>query len=76
MNIITKQAALAIFHKVENSSIPIAIFAEHGSWQATKVNTTNFARLVQREPEKLIGIFDINTRLEWIEDDLAEAGIS
>ncbi len=75
MNIITKQAALAIFHKVENSKIPIAIFAEHGSWQATKVNTTNFARLVEREPEKLLCIFDINTRLEWIEEDLEAAGI-
>ena len=75
MNIITRQAALAIFHKVENSSIPIAIFAEHGSWQATKVNTTNFARMVEREPHKLIALYDINSRLEWIEEDMEAAGI-
>lgn len=75
MNIITKEAALAIFHKVENSKIPIAIFAEHGSWNATKINTQNFARMVARQPEKFIGIYTIETRLDWLEDDLAAAGI-
>ncbi len=74
-NVITKEAAKTIFHKVESSSVPIAIFAQYGSWTATKVNSQNFARQVQRTPELMVGIFDINTRLDWLEDDLAAAGI-
>ena len=74
-NVITKEAAKAIFHKVENSSVPIAIFAQHGSWNATKVNSQSFARQLQRTPELFLAIYDINTRLDWLEDDLAEAGI-
>ena len=74
-NVITKEAAKVIFNKVENSSVPIAIFAQYGSWTATKVNSQNFARQVERTPELLVSIYDINTRLDWLEDDLAEAGI-
>ena len=82
-NVITQHAALAIFHKVENSSIPIAIFSDNGSWNATKINTQNFARMFAIEDERikagekprLLAIYTIETRLGWIEDDLAEAGI-
>jgi len=74
-NIITKEAARVLFNKVENSSAPIAVFASNGSWQASKVSSQNFARQIQRTPELLIGLYDVNSRLEWIEDDLYEAGI-
>lgn len=74
-NIITKEAARVLFNKVENSSAPIAVFAANGSWQASKVSSQNFARQIQRTPELLIGLYDVNSRLEWIEDDLFEAGI-
>lgn len=74
-NIITQEAARMIFSRVKASKTPIAIFANNGSWQATKVNTTNFARLMERSGDKLVALYDINSRLEWIEQDLEAAGI-
>jgi hypothetical protein len=78
-NIITKEAAKVIFNKVENSSVPIAIFAKNGTWNATKINTTNFSRQFKRvdeEDDLFFCIYDINARLEYIEDDMASAGVS
>ncbi len=74
-NVITKEAARIIFNKVEASNVPIAIFAANGSWNATKVSAQNFSRQMEAIPEKLVAIYDLNSRLQWIEDDLAAAGI-
>ena len=74
-NIITKEAARVLFNKVENSNAPIAVFAANGGWNATKVSSQNFARQIQRTPELLMGLYDVNSRLEWIEDDFAACGI-
>ena len=74
-NIITKEAARVLFNKVESSTAPIAVFAAHGSWNASKVSSQNFVRQMQRTPEMFVSIYDLNSRLEWIEDDLAAAGI-
>ena len=74
-NVITLEAARVLFNKVEAAKGPIAVFASNGSWNASKVSSQHFARQIQRTPELLIGIFDINSRLEWIADDLFEAGI-
>ena len=74
-NIITLEAARVLFNKVEAAKGPIAVFAANGGWNATKVSSQNFARQIQRTPELLVGIFDINSRLEWIADDLEAAGI-
>ena len=74
-NVITKEAARVLFNKVENSNAPIAVFAANGGWNATKVSSQNFARQIQRTPELFVGLYDIHSRLEWIADDLYEAGI-
>jgi len=74
-NIITLEAARVLFNKVEASTTPIAVFASNGSWNCTKVSSQHFVRQTQRTPELLIAIYDVNSRLEWIEDDLAAAGI-
>ena len=74
-NVITKEAARVLFNKVENSNAPIAVFAANGGWSATKVSSQHFARQVQSTPELLMGLYDVNSRLEWIEDDFAACGI-
>ncbi len=74
-NVMTLEAARVLFNKVEAAKGPIAVFAANGGWNATKVISQNFARQILRTPELLVGIFDINSRLEWIADDLYEAGI-
>ena len=74
-NIITKEAARVLFNKVESSTTPIAVFAANGGWNCTKVSSQHFARQIQRTPELLMGLYDVNSRLEWIEDDFAAAGI-
>ena len=74
-NIITLEAARVLFNKVESSTGPIAVFAANGGWNATKVSSQNFARQIQRTPELFVGLYDVNSRLEWIADDLAAAGI-
>lgn len=74
-NVITLEAARVLFNKVESAKGPIAVFASNGSWNASKVSSQHFARQIQRTPELFIGLYDINSRLEWIADDLFEAGI-
>ena len=74
-NVITLEAARVLFNKVEAAKGPIAVFASNGSWQASKVSSQNFARQIQRTPELFVGLYDVNSRLEWIADDLYEAGI-
>ena len=61
--------------QVEAAKGPIAVFAANGGWNATKVSSQNFARQIQRTPELFVGLYDLNSRLEWIADDLFEAGI-
>ena len=74
-NVITLEAARVLFNKVEAAKGPIAVFAANGGWNATKVSSQHFARQMQRTPELLMGLYDVNSRLEWIEDDFAAAGI-
>ena len=80
-NIITLEAARVLFNKVEAAKGPIAVFAANGGWNATKVSSQNFARqkaLDDKKKEKdktFVCIYDVNSRLEWIADDLFEAGI-
>lgn len=74
-NVITLEAARVLFNKVEAAKGPIAVFAANGGWNCTKVSSQHFARQIQRTPELFIGLYDINSRLEWIADDLFEAGI-
>ena len=74
-NIITLEAARVLFNKVEAAKGPIAVFAANGGWNATKVSSQNFARQIQRTPELFVGLYDLNSRLEWIADDLEAAGI-
>lgn len=74
-NVITREAARVLFNKVEAAKDPIAVFAANGGWNATKVSSQNFARQIQRTPEMFVGLYDINSRIEWIEDDFAACGI-
>ena len=74
-NVITLEAARVLFNKVEAAKGPIAVFAANGGWNATKVSSQNFARQIQRTPHLLVGIYDLESRIDWIADDLAIHGI-
>lgn len=74
-NVITNEAARLLYSKIEASNIPIAVFAHNGSWNSTRVTSANFSRQIQAAPDKFVGIYDINSRFEWIADDLESVGI-
>lgn len=74
-SIITKQAARIVFDKVESSTVPIAVFVSNGAVKSHKAGTQNCERRMGIEPENLVAIYTIETRLQWIESDLEAAGI-
>ena len=74
-NVITREAAAKLRQRLDSTGCPLAVFAANGSFNATKVTTELCAKALKSQPEKLIGIYDLNARLEWLQDDLAAAGI-
>lgn len=74
-NQITKQAAQLFLDKLEMSPVPMGLFAQHGSWSATRVTTDSFQRQVRLHPETFRGVFDVNVSIEALQDELAAAGV-
>lgn len=74
-NAITLQAAARLENKLLETDIPLAVFAQHGSWHITKTNTTSFQEQLRKRPSQLVGIYTAAVKLEDIADDFAEAGI-
>ena len=73
---ITKHAAVAVLNKIDSSTTPLALFANGcGGLSLTKVTTQAFKSRLEKYPETFVAIYDVNTSLEWIENDLCDAGV-
>ena len=75
MNQISLQAAQKLLNKLEGVSCPLAVFSLYGSWTATKVTTKSFLDQCRLTPERLVGVYDINARVEDIASDFDAVGI-
>lgn len=74
-NEITKQAAQKVISKIDTIG-EIALFrVGHASWQATRTSSQLFKDTLRKRPDNLIGVYDLNARLEDIMDDLFLIGV-
>lgn len=74
-NNISLNAAKKLQDKMESTSVPLAVFAQYGSWHSTKVTTQSFQDQVRLRGHTLMGVYDINARLEDIASDFEHAGV-
>ncbi|MDD5037173.1 MAG: hypothetical protein PHE55_20795 [Methylococcaceae bacterium] len=52
-----------------------AVFVRNGVMRVSKATTNLAAEAMERRPDELAGIYDINVLDEWIADDLAAMGV-
>ncbi len=74
-NVITKEASLAIEHKLLVSRVPLAVFVINRGVKACKVDTDRYNLWKEKYKKDYVGTYDATCPAMWIEDDLAEAGI-
>ena len=74
-NIITLQAAHKLEGKLIASDVPLGVFYQHGSWQATKTNTKNYEALKKSVEWIWMGDYTAKAPLSWIAEDFEAAGI-
>ncbi len=72
---ISIHAAKKLQDKIDSATCPLAVFASYGTWSATKVSTRSFDDQVRLKPHTLMGVYDVNARLEDIASDFDSAGI-
>jgi len=75
MNQISLQAARKLLNKLEGVSCPLAVFSLYGSWTSTKVTTRSFLDQCRLTPERLVGVYTIDAKVEDIAADFFEAGV-
>jgi hypothetical protein len=69
------QTAMYLFNKIESAKVPLAIFVINGAVKATKVNTNLFAEAFIKMSDKLMGVYNSDVELKWLEDDLKYMGM-
>jgi len=74
-NIITLQAAKKLEGKLISSEVPLGVFCQNGSWQATKTNTKNYESLNKSPDWTWMGDYTAKAPVSWIADDFEAAGI-
>lgn len=74
-NIITRQAAQRLIDRITSADEPLAVFAAYGSWTVTRPSTQSFQDKCRLKPHTLMGVYDVNSLLEDIEQDFALMGI-
>ena len=75
MNQITLQAAQKFESKLLSCPVPLAVFSIYGGWSVTKVTTESFKNQVRLNPERLVGVYTADAKLEDLIDDFFAAGI-
>ncbi len=68
------EIAKNLFHKIENAAAPIGVFVIGDYVKSTKITTALFADACMKKPETLMGVYDADCRVEWLEEDLIYMG--
>ena len=74
-NMKSLEAARVLLHKLEGAKCPLAVFTLYGTWTTSKVTSKSFLERCRLTPERLVGVYDINARVEDIAQDFQEVGI-
>jgi hypothetical protein len=74
-NAITRQAAQKLIDRVASVDEPLAVFAAYGSWTVTRLSTQSFQDKCRLKPHTLMGVYDVNSLLQDIENDFELMGI-
>ncbi len=75
VSVVTREAALALEHKLIVSRVPMAVFIVNGAVKACKVGTDRYNLWKAKYEDSHVGNYDAMCPAKWLEDDLAEAGI-
>lgn len=70
-----KELAVHLFNKIEVAAAPIAVFVRNGAVKTTKITTDLYTQAMSKTPERLMGVYDENCCLEWLEEDLEWMGV-
>jgi len=71
----TIEAAKRLESKLLSTPTPLAVFALCGHYVITRVTTESFRNQVRLTPERLVGVYTAEAKVEDISDDFKEAGI-
>lgn len=70
-----KEIAVHIFNKIEAASAPLAVFVSNNTVKTTKITTDLFRQAMTKTPSRLMGVYDKNCRIKWLEEDLEWMGV-
>lgn len=74
--LVTKNEANKLLDRINAAHVPIAVFSRHGNYICTKSTTDRFSELMRGDRQRdLMGVYDHDVMLEWLEDDLAYMGV-
>lgn len=74
--LITKTEASKLLDRINAARCGIAVFSRHGNYICTKVTTGRFEELLRGDRLRdLMGVYDHDVMLDWLEDDLAYMGV-
>jgi len=71
-------AAEMVFEKLREAmtaNFKIAAFVHKGKLKLTKPTTQLFDEAMEKHPDCLVGIYQAGAKLDWIKQDMIEAGV-
>ena len=65
-----KTEVLALHTKICNANVPMAVFDTKNGIRVTKLNTDLFDKAFYKMPRSLVGVYDDECLVDWLEYDL------